>query len=60
MDPETTIPLWDGVAKFVGLAQIRESEAWSRVFANKCKDHRYYELIEHTLANEFEDRKSVV
>src|SRR6202030_2518352 len=28
--------------------------AWKRAFPDKCKDHRYYELIEATLANDFE------
>ena len=56
MEPETAIPFPDGVAKIVRLADVQGREAWRSVFADKCKDHRYYELIERTLANQFEHR----
>lgn len=34
-----------------GLAQ---SEEWRTAFSDQCKDHRYYELVEQTLANDFQ------
>ncbi|HLW35611.1 MAG TPA: GNAT family N-acetyltransferase [Chthoniobacterales bacterium] len=39
---------------------MRNLEAWQRAFEGKCKDHRYYELIEETLANDFEFRYAVL
>jgi predicted N-acyltransferase len=35
---------------------LHGDDAWRRAFQNKCKDHRYYEIIEQTLANDFEHR----
>jgi predicted N-acyltransferase len=43
-----------GVLKVVTLAELRNCEAWKRAFENKCKDHRYYEIIEETLQDGFE------
>src|ERR1700737_1090697 len=51
-----TISFPHGVARIVTLAELRDIEAWKRAFQNKCKDHRYYEIIEQTLANDFEYR----
>src|SRR5712691_12519732 len=51
-----TISFPQGVAKIATLAELQGSEAWKRAFQNKCKDHRYYEIIEQTLANDFEHR----
>ena len=43
-----------GVLKVVTLAELRNCEAWKRAFENKCKDHRYYEIVEETLQDDFE------
>jgi predicted N-acyltransferase len=43
-----------GVLKVVPLAELQNCEAWKRVFQNKCKDHRYYEIVEETLQDGFE------
>ncbi len=51
-----TISFPQGVAKIATLADLQDSEAWKRAFQEKCKDHRYYEIIEQTLANDFEYR----
>ena len=51
-----TISFPQGVAKIATLADLQGSEAWKRAFQDKCKDHRYYEIIEQTLANDFEYR----
>jgi len=54
---ETTIAFPGGVAKIVRRAELlRDCEAWKSAFQDKCKDHRFYELIEQTLANDFEHR----
>jgi len=35
--------------------ELRNSHAWKRAFQDKCKDHRYYEIVEDTLLqNDFE------
>jgi len=44
----------DGVAKVVALTGVQNCEAWKRAFQNRCKDHRYYEIVEETLQNDFE------
>ena len=44
-----TIHLTQGRAKAAQLSDVRISEAWRRAFQNKCKDHRYYEIVEETL-----------
>ncbi|HEV2045049.1 MAG TPA: hypothetical protein VGQ95_00445, partial [Chthoniobacterales bacterium] len=51
-----TISFPQGVAKIATLADLQGCEAWKRAFQEKCKDHRYYEIIEQTLANDFEYR----
>jgi predicted N-acyltransferase len=45
-----------GAAKVVTRTQLEGSAAWRRAFQNKCKDHRFYEIIEKTLANDFDYR----
>jgi len=49
-----TIQFPQGVLKVVPLAELQNCEAWKRVFQNKCKDHRYYEIVEETLQDGFE------
>jgi predicted N-acyltransferase len=41
-------------AKVVRRAELDGSGAWRRAFEAKCKDHRFYEIVEKTLANAFE------
>ena len=43
-----------GAAKVLTLAELRTCGAWKRAFENKCKDHRYYEIVEETLKSGFE------
>lgn len=45
-----------GVAKVLTRAQLQKSDAWKRALQNKCKDHRYYEIVEDTLRCGFEHR----
>lgn len=43
-----------GVLKAVTLGELRNCEAWKRALQNRCKDHRYYEIVEETLQDGFE------
>jgi len=49
-----SIPIPEGVAKVVSLAELEDCDAWQRTFQHNCKDHRYYEIVEQTLEDEFE------
>ncbi len=49
-----------GVAKVATLAELQSCEAWKRAFQNKCKDHRYYEIVEDTLQGGFQFRYLVL
>src|SRR5436853_2679904 len=48
------IPFPQGVVKVLALAELRNCGAWKRALQNKCKDHRYYEIVEETLECGFE------
>jgi predicted N-acyltransferase len=48
------IQLPQGVLKVVTRADLENCDAWKRAFQNECKDHRYYEIVETTLQNDFE------
>lgn len=43
-----------GVAKIVSLTELQNCDAWRRTFQDKHKDHRYYEIVEQTLEDDFE------
>ena len=60
MGDDVVVPFAQGTAKILTLSGIGNLEAWKRAFQNKCKDHRYYELIDQTLANDFEYRYAVL
>jgi hypothetical protein len=49
-----TIPFPEGVAMVVTRDELRTCTVWKRPFQNRCKDHRYYEIVEETLQNDFE------
>jgi predicted N-acyltransferase len=49
---EISVP--NGMAKVIALTDVQNCEAWKRAFQNRCKDHRYYEIVEETLRNDFE------
>src|SRR5436309_1038643 len=57
---EAIVPFAQGTARILKLSEVRNLDAWSRAFQHKCKDHRYYALIEQTLANDFEYRYVVL
>jgi predicted N-acyltransferase len=48
------IQFGNGAAKVVQLPELQNCEGWSRALHNKCKDHRYYEIVEQTLECGFE------
>ncbi len=43
-----------GRAAMLERDDLAASREWRSAFRDHCKDHRYYELIEETLANDFE------
>jgi predicted N-acyltransferase len=49
-----SIPFSEGMAKVVTRADLQKWNIWKCTFQNKCKDHRYYEIVEETLQNDFE------
>ena len=49
-----TIPFLQGVLRVVRRDELQNCGAWKRAFENKCKDHRYYEIVEETLEGDFE------
>src|SRR4249920_971560 len=48
------IQFTQGVARVSQLRDLQNCEAWKRAFQNKCKDYRYYEIVEETLECGFE------
>src|SRR5213594_2628586 len=54
MRDDAIVSFAQGTARILTLSGIRNLDVWRRAFHDKCKDHRYYELIEQTLANDFE------
>ncbi len=42
------------MASVVASSELHNCDIWQRAFQNKCKDHRYYEIVEETLAGGFE------
>src|SRR5262245_21031719 len=49
-----------GAAKVLTLAEVQNSDAWEQSLRNKCKDHRYYEIVEETLECGFEHQYLMV
>lgn len=54
MQAGNTIPVPGGLAKLVSRQALEQSEAWRQAFAPRCKDYRYYEILEETLNDGFE------
>src|SRR5258707_6380008 len=50
----TTFSFKDGTAAVVSPHELQQYEDWPSAFHDCCKDHRFYEIIEKTLANDFE------
>jgi predicted N-acyltransferase len=60
MRDDVVVPFAQGTARVLTLPEVQNLDAWKRAFQDKCKDHRYYELIEGTLVNDFEYRYVVL
>jgi predicted N-acyltransferase len=56
MSVSNAIPILNRVAKITLLADLQNCDAWPRALRNKCKDHRYYEIVDQTLEGGFEYR----
>src|SRR4029450_10286826 len=54
MPCNSNVPTPQSVAKIVTRSELYNCDAWRRAFHNKCKDHRYYEIVEQTLEGGFE------
>jgi len=50
----STIQFAQGVAKVLQLPELRNYDAWKRALQDKCKDHRYYDIVDETLECGFE------
>lgn len=44
----------EGSVRAVQLPELQNCDAWKRALQNKCKDYRYYEVVEETLECGFE------
>ena len=44
-----TIEFAQGVAKVSQLRDLQNCDAWRQALQRKCKDYRYYEIVEETL-----------
>ena len=54
MSDTPIIPFPQGVARVVTRAELQNFDAWELAFRNKCKDHRYHEIVDETLDGNFE------
>jgi predicted N-acyltransferase len=54
MVSSNSIPFPQGVAKVVTRAELQNCDAWKRAFQGRCKDHRYYEIVDETLESNLE------
>jgi predicted N-acyltransferase len=54
MQHGSTIRFPQGMLTVVARIELENCDAWKRVFQNRCKDHRYYEIVDETLQNDFE------
>src|SRR5438094_9129223 len=48
------IPFAQSVAKVVTRTEVQNCDTWKRALQDKCKDHRYYEIVDETLDGNFE------
>jgi predicted N-acyltransferase len=50
------VPASHSVGKAVTRSELRNCEAWRRAFYNKCKDRRYYEIVDEMVEGGFDYR----
>jgi predicted N-acyltransferase len=53
---QSIFPLPEGVARLVSRQELQDYPAWRQAFAQNCKDHRYYDIVDESLAGDFEHR----
>ena len=58
--PSITIPFPNGLARVVSLTEVQRLSKWQEAFAGKCKDYRYYEIVDETLESKFQHRYLVL
>ena len=54
MSDTDRIAFTTGTARVLTRADLEQCEPWTRAFAGKTKDHRFYELVADTLGSNFE------
>src|SRR4030095_15029811 len=54
MPPGSSNVTSPGLARVLSHAELGSCDAWKHAFHSKCKDHRYYEIVEETLEGGFE------
>ena len=60
MDTVSITQPGNGQFELISGEDLKNYPIWQRVFADACKDHRYYEIIEQTLECGFEHRYFVL
>ncbi len=48
------IPLADGTARVLSRSELEHCDAWKSAFRDECKDHRFYDIMAQTLADDFQ------
>jgi len=54
MSGSPSIPFSNGIARVLSRGELAQQESWTRAFAGKTKDHRFYELVADTLGSNFD------
>jgi hypothetical protein len=54
MAHDNSILFSGGIARIITRAELENCGTWKWVFKNRCKDHRYYEIVEETLHSDFQ------
>jgi Peptidogalycan biosysnthesis/recognition len=60
MNSAPTAPASTGEIELISGRELENYPEWKQVFAHQYKDHRYYEIIEQTLENDFQHHYLVV
>jgi predicted N-acyltransferase len=45
----STVPIPNGIVRVVSGSALQQCDEWKTAFEARCKDHRYYEILEQTL-----------
>lgn len=56
----TTLSIPEGSAHLLTRRELETCPSWQEAFAQFCKDHRYYEIVDDTLRDGFEHRYLVL